>query len=449
MTKLRPPGPSGHFLTGNAREFRKDQLGFLTRSAREFGDITRLRFFHVPVLLLSNPQHIEFVFTSRNFTKSMSLRLPLQRRIFGRGLLSSDGDGWLRQRRIVQPAFHHDRLTKYAETMIDHTRRTLARWQSGDIRDVYEEMKALALKIAAACFFNSDITRDHAIIRDVCKEITSVFETQGSATWIIDNLLPTPKHLRFRKSIRQLDKIIYQLVAGHQRDHSRFDDLLSMLLSARDENGAPLSDQQLRDELATLFFASYEAVALALSWTCYLLAKYPEVQSAVIAELRQVLRGRAWPSPEDLPSLSYTGRVIKESMRLYPPNRSVGREALNDCEIGGYDVTAGSQILMSQWVVHRDARNFDHPEDFKPGRWTPEFTRQLPRYAYFPFGGGPRVCVGQDFAMMEATLVIATMLSKFSLSPADDRVVEPHPVVLLRPKNGIRIKLRDHDHKGD
>src|SRR5438132_6886933 len=449
MRRHCQPGPAGRVLTGNLREFRRDQLGFLTASARKFGDIVRLRFFRVPVILLSNPAHIEWVFTNRNFIKPISLRLPLQRRIFGRGLLSSEGEVWLRQRRLTQQAFHRGRLPKYGEHMSEDAGRTLAGWQAGDVRDIYDEMRALALEIATTCLFNADMSSDGSIVRKVCKTTTSVFENQGSPMWIMNNLLPTPNHLRFRKAMKQLDKIIYDLVIDHQRRHSEFDDLLSMLLSARDEDGTRLNTRQLRDELATLFFASHEAVALALSWTCYLLARYPNVQSAVAAELHDVLEGRPSPRPADLPRLRYTGTVVKEAMRLYPPNRSVGREALNDCEIGGYHVPAGAQVLMSQWVVHRDARFFDDPEVFKPERWTAGFTERLPKYAYFPFGGGPRICIGQEFAKVEEPLVIAAILNKFKLSLIDGRVVEPHPVVLLRPGNRIMIQLNDRGRGGD
>jgi len=351
----------------------------------------------------------------------------------------------LRQRRITQQAFHRDRLEKYAEAMIETAHRTLAGWQAGDDRDIYDEMRQLALEIAAGCLFNADMRRVGSIVSEVCRTTASVFENQGSPMWIIDNLLPTPNHLRFRKAMRQLDKIIYDLVIDHQRRRSEFDDLLSMLLAARNETGAPSDIQQLRDELATIFFASHEAVALVLSWSCYLLARHPNVQSAVVAELEDVLEGRTSPCAADLPRLRYTGMVVREAMRLYPPNRSVGREALNDCEIGGYHVPAGTQVLMSQWIVHRDARYFDDPEDFKPARWTADFTERLPKYAYFPFGGGPRICIGQEFAVMEALLIVAAILRKFQLSLSGEQIVEPHPVVLLRPGKRIMIKLNDRE----
>ena len=439
MRSLRPPGPRGHLLTGNSREFYKDQLGFLTESARNFGDVVRLRFLHVPVWILNNPEHIEQVFNSRNFIKPRSLRLPLQRRIFGNGLLSSDGEVWLRERRLTQPAFHRDHLARYAEVMIASTEEMLAGWKAEESRDVYDDMRGLALEIAARCLFNADMSRDGAIVREVSNTVTDVFASQGGPRWILDNLLPTPNNLRFRKAIKQLDRIIYDLISRHREDKGS-DDLIAMLLSAEDEDGTRMSRQQLRDELATLFFASHEAAALVLTWTCYLLARYPDKQDTLVAELRSSLQDRKAPKVADLTALAYTRMVIKEAIRLYPPNRSVGREALNDCEIGDYHVPAGTQLLMSQWVVHRDSRYFDSPEEFLPERWTPEFMRQLPKYAYFPFGGGPRVCIGQDFAMMEAMLVVATMLQRFKLVLVEGQVVEPQPVVLLRPKNGIKIR---------
>jgi cytochrome P450 len=440
MRRLRPPGPRGRLLTGNSHEFYKDQLGFLTESARKFGDVVSLRFLHVPVFLLNNPEHIERVFGSRNFIKPKSLRLPLQRRIFGSGLLSSNGEVWLRQRRLTQPAFHRDHLATYGEVMIACTEKMLADWQVEEVRDVYDEMRALALEIAASCLFNAEMSRDGAIVREISNTVTKAFASQGRALWILDNVLPTPNNLRFRKAIKQLDKIIYDLISRHREDEQS-GDLITMLLSAQDEDGTGMNRQQLRDELATLFFASHEAAALVLTWTCYLLACHPDKQETLVAELCSRLPEQASPRVADLPALPYTRMVIKEAMRLYPPNRSVGREALNDCEIGDYHVPAGTQLLMSQWVVQHDSRYFDCPEEFRPERWTTEFTSQLPKYAYFPFGGGPRVCIGQDFAIMEAMLVIATVLRKFKLALVAGQSVERQPVVLLRPTNGIKIRL--------
>jgi cytochrome P450 len=441
MKGLLPPGPKRHFLSGNSREFYKDQLGFLTRSAREFGDVVRLRFFHVTVYLLNNPAHIEWVFSQRDFIKPISLRLPLQRRIFGNGLLSSEGEVWLGQRRLTQPQFHRDRLDAYGAVMTDCTNKMMTGWQAGDVRDIYAEMRALTLDVAAKCFFSVELSSDGAIVNDACNRIAEVFARQGSPLWILDNILPTPNHIRFRNAIKKLDKVVFDLISRRRRGEGRDDNLLSLLLRAQDHDGTKLNDRQLRDQLTTLFFASHEAVALALSWTCYLLALHSEIQTAVINEIHNVLSWQRSPQAADLPSLRYTRMVIKEAMRLYPPNRSVGREALNDCEIGDYHVPAGTQLLMSQWVMHRDPRYFDCPDKFEPDRWTTEFTQGLPKFAYFPFGGGARTCIGKDFAMMEATLVLATVVQRFRFVLVGEQPVEPRPVVLLRPDRQIRIRL--------
>ena len=283
----------------------------------------------------NNPEHIEGVFSSRNLIKPKSLRLPLQRRIFGNGLLSSNGETWLRQRRLIQPAFHRDRLATYADVMHACTEKMLADWDGEEILDVYDEMRALALEIAAGCLFNADMSRDGAIVREISNTVTKVFASQGAPLWIFDNFLPTPNNLRFRRAIKQLDQIIYDLISRHREDGESAD-LITMLLSAEDEDGTRMGTQQLRDELATLFFASHEAAALVLTWTCYLLARHPDKQAALFAELSGCLQERTAPEVADLTTLAYTRMVVNEAMRLYPPNRSVGREALNDCEIGDY-----------------------------------------------------------------------------------------------------------------
>jgi cytochrome P450 len=397
------------------------------------------------VYVLNHPGDIEWVFSNRNFIKPMSLRLPLQRRIFGNGLFSSEGKVWLRERRMTQPAFHRDRLDTYVATMNDCSTRMLANWRAGEVRDIFEEMRTLALEVAARCLFNADMSCDGVVVRAVCDTIVKVLAAPGGVGWILDNILPTPNNIRFRKAIGRLDEIIYDLISKRQREDQKGDDLLSILL-ATDEDGTQMSRRQLRDALATLFFASHQATALVLSWTCYLLSRHPGVQELLLAnELTSVLSHKETPQAADLAALSYTRMVIKETLRLYPPNRSVGREALNDCEIGDYHVPAGTQLLMSPWVVHRDARYFESPEAFKPERWTTEFIEQLPRYAYFPFGGGQRVCLGQDFAMMEAMLVIATILRKFRLTLESEESVEPHPVVLLQPNRRIMIRLADRN----
>jgi cytochrome P450 len=323
MKWLRPPGPRRHFFTGNTREFYQDQLGFLTGSARTFGDVFSLRFLHVPVYVLSNPLHIERVFCSEDFIKPKSLRLPLQRRIFGNGLLSSNGEVWLRERRLTQPAFHRDQLAAYAAKMIASTEKMLADWEAEETHDIYDEMRALALEISAKCLFNADMDRDGATVREISDTVTKVFASQGRPLWILDNILPTPHNLRFRKAIRNLDRILYNIVSRSEAA-AESDNLVVRLLSAADENGARMNSQQLRDELATLFFSSHEATALALTWTCYLLALHPDKQEKLFAELCGTLQARTALVFADLAALPYTRMVVKEALRLYPPIGALG-----------------------------------------------------------------------------------------------------------------------------
>jgi cytochrome P450 len=434
--RIQAPGPAGHPLLGNSGDFYKNQLGFLTECAQKFGDVVKLRFLHVPVFLLSHPKDIESVFTSRDFIKPLSLRLPLQKRIFGKGLLSSSGANWLRQRRVIEGAFRHDRLPRYATEMFDCTNRMLSNWRPGETRDVYEDLRLLALEIAAQTLFNVTTARDVLIVRKACDTATEVLSLQSGPIRLLDNVLPTRNHFRFGRAIAQLDRVTYDLISKAQSaEGPERNDLLSILMNARGEDGMQLDPRQLRDHLTTLLFASQEAVALALTWCCYLLARHPDIQTKLAQD------ESAAPGYRAQGDMAYSRKVVLETLRLYPPNRSVGREALKDSEIGGYHVPAGAQILMSQWVVHRDARYFENPAHFEPERWTGEFIRSLPRFAFFPFGGGARICVGQEFAIMETALVMTAIAQKFKWELADGQAIQPRPEALLRPSSGVRMRL--------
>jgi cytochrome P450 len=352
-------------------------------------------------------------------------------------LLTSEGDLWLRQRRLAQPAFHRERIAAYADVMVSYTGRMLDEWQEGETRDAHKEMMRLTLAIVAKTLFDSDVATEAERVGRALEVVNDRFASQGSLVRALDNYLPTPGWIRFQKAVRQLNEIIYRIISEHRRA-SDSGDLLSMLLRAQDEDGSRMTDRQLRDEAMTLFLAGHETTALALSWTWYLLALNPDVEAKLHAELDAALEGRA-PAFRDLPQLPYTERVMKEAMRLYPPAYSFGREAVIDTSIGGYSVPAGTQVYMAQWTMHRDPRYFNEPELFNPDRWSEEFEKQLPRYAYFPFGGGPRLCIGNQFAMMEAVLILATVARRFKLSLIKDHPVIPWPSVTLRPKHGIKM----------
>ena len=441
-----PPGPKGNWLTGVMPEFTRDSLAFVTRLSRDYGDVVRTRFLYLYAYFLYDPRDIERVLVTdnKNFIKPRSMRTPFFARIVGHGLLTSEGDFWLRQRRLVQPAFHRERLDAYGASMVEHAERMTARWREGQTLDLHEEMMRLTMEIVARVLFSADVAGDTERVKRALAEIAEPFSQQATLKWIADNRLPTRVHRRFFRTVGELDEVIYKIIRERREAGARdgHDDLLSTLLAAQDEDGSRMNDRQLRDEVMTLFLAGQETTALALSWTWHLLMQHPEVERKLHAELDEVLGledgGTRVPTFADLPRLRYAEMVIKESMRLYPPAWGVGREAVKECEIGGYRVRKGAQIFMMTWAVHRDPRLFDAPEEFRPERWAGEEIKQLPKYAYFPFGGGPRLCVGNTFAMTEAVLCLASIARRFRFTPAPGHSVSPMPAMSLRPRDGIK-----------
>src|SRR6266705_2809250 len=438
----RPPGPKGQLIGGVMREFNRDTLGFIERAQREYGDVVWMRFLYVPALFLYQPDDIEYVLatTQKNFIKSMSVRSNFFQRLVGNGLLTSHGDYWKRQRRLSQPAFHRERIATYADAMVNYTTRLISSWQAGESRDIHRDMIKLTLEIVVRCLFSADVSNDVDEVGATLKELVKPFASQATLKWILNNRLPTPYHFRFHALAEKIDKVIYRIIAERRATEKDEGDLLSMLLAAHDEDGSQMSDRQLRDEVITLFLAGHETTALTLAWAWYLLGTNPETERKFHAELDEVLGGRE-PAFADLPRLKLTEQIAKESMRLYPPAYGLGREAIEDCEIGGYQVRAGVQIFMFQWATQRDSRFYDEPLAFKPERWTNEFFDRLPKYAYFPFGGGPRACIGASFAMMEIILVLATIGQKFRLELVPDHTITILPAMSLRPKEGIKVTL--------
>lgn len=434
-----PPGPKGNFLLGVMPEFNRDTLGFIEQ-AKNYGDVVRMRFFYLTVHFLYDPSHIEYVLSTnaRNFRKSRSLRTPFFRRLVGQGLLTSEGELWKRQRRLAQPAFHRQRIGAYGDVMVEYAQRMVSNWNPGESRDIHRDMMRLALEIVVKTLFNADVSNDADKVGEVLSRLVKPFASQATLKWIADNRLPTPTHRRFNHDVNEIDAIVYRIIEERRTSGVDQGDLLSMLLSAHDEDGSQMTNRQLRDEVMTLFLAGHETTALTLSWAWYLLARNPEVEQKFHQELGQVLGGRT-PTAADLPRLKYTEMIAKESMRLYPPAYGVGREAIEDCEIGGFRIPRGSQVFMFQWVTQRDPRFFPNPHEFKPERWTEEFVNELPKYAYFPFGGGPRSCIGNYFAMMEVVLLMATIGQRFRFSLANEQRVELMPAMSLRPKDGIEV----------
>jgi cytochrome P450 len=441
-TSHLPVGPTGHVLFGSLPDLRRDQLGFYAACAREFGDLVPLRLAGRRAILVFHPDHIEQVLVtrSRDFHKSPGVRLlqPL----LGNGLLLAEDDVWLRQRRLVQPAFHRQRVAAYGEVMTAYTTARLARWKAGDTLDVHAEMMALTQAIVAKTLFDADVSDEAHAIGDALQILTEDFGARlGSLRQLLPAWLPTPANVRAGRAIRRLQRIVQRIIAARRRTAEDRGDLLSMLLHTQEAaDGSGMSDRQIRDEVMTLFLAGHETTAVALSWTWYLLAQHPEVDARLAAELQSELGGRV-PSAADLPRLRYAETVVTESMRLYPPAYGLGRQVVRPTEIGGYALPPGVIVIIPTWVVHRDTRWFADPEAFRPERWSDAEIRRLPRFTYLPFGGGPRQCIGNAFAMMEAVLLLATIAQRFRLALVPGQRIIPTPYVTIRPEPGPRMVL--------
>ena len=439
MKKYPPPGPKGQLIMGVMREFNDNTLAFIERCHRDYGDVVHTRFLWVHVYFIYNPDDIETLLTTnaRSYRKAESLRSPFFRRLVGNGLVTSEGEFWRRQRRLAQPAFHRQRISSYGETMVQYAQRMLDTWRHGEQRDLSRDMTRLTLEVVVKTLFNADVSRDADHIGQVLTGLVKPFASQATLKWILDNRLPTPEHRRYFNAVSEIDRIVFRIIAERRASGYDEGDLLSMLLQAQDDDGTRMSDAQLRDEVMTLFLAGHETTALALSWSWYLLALHPEAEKKFHDELDEVLGGRV-PDVSDLPKLKYTDMIVKEVMRLYPPAFAVGREAIEETELGGFPVPKGTQVFAFQWVTQRDSRYFDEPAAFKPERWANGMSEQLPKYAYFPFGGGPRQCIGNYFALMEIVLLLATIGQRFRFSLVDKKV-EVLPVLSLRPKSGIKV----------
>jgi cytochrome P450 len=442
-----PPGPPNDSWSGFYRQYSRDPLEYLTRLRHEYGDIVMLRAFNYRVFFVSDPALIEEVLVNqaRKFAKGRILKA--NKRLFGNGLLTSEGDFWLRQRRLAQPAFHRGRVASYAETMVKFAERLLSEWRDGDKRDIHADMMRLTLQIVAKTLFDAEVDRD---AREIGHALEAILELNADFRRLVltPPWLPTRYNLRATLATRKLNKIIYRIITERRASGRDTGDLLSMLLAARDEDGSRMTDRQLRDEAITIFLAGHETTAIALSWTWWLLALNPEAEVKLHAELDSVLAGRS-PCIDDLPRLPYAEKCITESLRLYPPAWGMPRLALEDVQLGEYTVPKGSGVSIAQWVVQRDARWFEDPLAFRPERWDGELEKRLPRFAYFPFGGGPRQCIGNSFALMEAQLVLATMAQKFRFRLDPNHPVTPFASITMRPKHGIRATLESRHSAPD
>lgn len=430
-------------MLGSVFEPKGDTITYLTKCTREYGDIVFFRFLGVPACYLSRPEYIESVLVTQNnnFVKSKDYRA--MRRVLGNGLLLSEGDFWRRQRKLIQPAFHQEKISAYAQIMVDYTQRMLETWNDGQALDMHEAMMRLTLGIVAKTLFDADVSHEAEDVDAALTVLMGKFLRQAGMALLLPTWVPLPTSQLLKRAVGRLDKVIYGIIEQRRASGQMSGDLLSAFLQTRDDEGVGMTDRQLHDEIMTLFLAGHETTANVLSWTWLLLGQNPEVEQKLIEELNRVLNGKI-PTPADLPRLVYTDMVLRESMRLYPPVWVIGRRALSTFRLGDYEIPANTNMLISQYLMHRDALYFPEPERFDPSRWSPTDPRaaSLPRFAYFPFGGGPRVCIGAGFGMMEAVLLLATIAQKFQMEVAPGEKVSMQPSVTLRPRNGIPMKLK-------
>ncbi|MGD8860437.1 MAG: cytochrome P450 [Myxococcales bacterium] len=439
------PRPPGSWLRAHV-QFARAPLEFPLRCAREVGPLVELPMPGMRAVLVSDPESIERVLLRERedyvkdwFTRKLS-------DVLGQGLLVSEGEFWKRQRRLIQPAFHPRRIAGYAQVMVQEAEALAEELRDGEVRDLHAEMMRLTLRIVARTLFGSEVSAQQAAqVERALAVVTDRYMGVMETGLLLPTWFPSPGMARFRRAMRELDALLMGIVRARRRAQREGaapgDDLLGMLLSAQDDDGARMTDEQLRDECMTLFLAGHETTALNLAFTLYLLSQHPEAEARLHAELDTAGDGVA-AGLEALDALPYTRAVIDESLRLYPPAWAVGREAVRDVELRGHGLPRGTQVWIATYVIHRSAEHFGEPEAFRPERWMDGLRERLPRHVFMPFGGGPRVCIGNRFALAEAALVLATLARRHRFELAQDPALELMPSVTLRPRGGLRMRVR-------
>lgn len=438
-TPLVPPTMPGRFLVGTAPEFQKDTLKLLLESLK-LGDFVRMFYGPLPLYLVNSPALVHEVLVQKaaSFYKASNMKLVLGP-VVGNGLFTNDGESWKQQRRLTQPAFHTRRIAEYAEVMTTFASAMADQWHDQEVLDVEHEMAGLTMQIVSKTLFDAHVTQEDETGRAVAT-VLSLSDRRLGRLVQIPSWLPTRENRQMKNAIGHLDTLIQTFIQERRASGEDKGDLLSMMIAANDdESGARMSDKQLRDEAMTVFSAGHETTAVTLTWAFYVLSQHPEVAARLHEELDTVLGGRV-PTFADLPALTYTEKVLKETMRLYPPAWSVTRETIEPVTLAErYALPKGAMLMVNIYGIHRDERYFPDPLTFDPERWTPENEKTMQRYQYLPFGAGPRVCIGNSFAMMEARLVLATLAQRYALSLAPEQVVAPERVFTLRPRYGMKM----------
>ena len=446
-----PPGPTYILPYRLVRKFLHDPLKLLTDISHTYGDIAHFKFGSQNVYLLNNPDYIEDVLVT-NYKKFIKSRgLQVSKRLLGNGLVTSEGEYHDLQRHLIQPTFYPKRIKSYSDMMIKQANDMCNSWHDGAILDIHKEMTKLTLAIICKTVLGYDIDPEHDEVGDALLTCMKYFNRLLMPFGeLIEKIPLLPINKGFQKAKEDLDSIVYRMIKEHRKildkgdDKKSHDDLLLTLLQAQDEEAGigRMTDEQLRDEVMTIFLAGHETTANALTWTYYLLSENPLIETRLQEELYSIFGNSRTPiMVDDVPKLQYTEKLLTESMRLFPPAWALGRQAIDDYKVGGYSVPKGSIILMSQYVMHRDPRYFPEPDRFYPDRWTEEFKKQLPRFSYFPFGGGIRGCIGEPFAWLEGILLIATICRQWRLKHIPSHKVELKPLITLRPKYGMQMKI--------
>ena len=435
-----PPGPKGTLIGGNIHQFRACLLDFLLETARDYGPLTSFRIGPRRVFLASAPDLIEQVLITdaKHYIKHFGARA--YKPVLGNGLVTSEGEYWHRQRKLIQPVFLKARVQSYAPIMGELTERMLDSWTSGKTVLINDEFGTLTSRIALKTLFDLNHDGDRERFNETLRLSFDLMRARLRRIFKLPLWMPTPETLCLKRSISELERKVEGFIAAARARQDMGDDLLSRLMLAQHEDGTRMSDRQLRDEVMTLYLAGHETTSLTLSWTWYLLAQHQRVEEKLVSEWQQVLGGRT-PTVDQLQQLPYTAAVIAESMRLLPPVYAIGREAIGDLELGGYRVRRGYTVLMSQWVNHRDPEYFPEPQQFRPERWENGLAKRLPKFAYYPFGGGQRMCIGSTFASIETLILLATVGQRYRFTVDSEADIGIKPQITLEPANGIPATL--------
>jgi cytochrome P450 len=447
------PGPKGHFLLGSIPEIQQDRVQFLVDLQREYGDVVRIHFGPYQAVVIFHPQAIQRVLqdNQKNYSKETPTYANLSL-LVGNGLISSNGDFWLRQRRLMQPAFHRNSINALGEMIVQQTRQILdgleASAESGQTVNLSHELMNLTLGVATQSLFGSPVRDVDGKLGENISFLMSDTAFRFEHPFYPPLWFPAPRNRQFNAAMQRLDSVIYGIIAGRRKQGGEQNNLLDLMMQSELEadqgTGAgpqQMTDRQLRDEVVTLFLAGHETTAVSLCWTLYLLSQHPDVEARLRGELDQVLAGRT-PTLEDLPRLDYTRMVRDESMRLYPPAWVTERKALGEDVLCGYQIPAGTILGITQFVTHRHPEFWEDPEAFDPERFSPERSAGRHSYAFFPFGGGPRLCLGKNLALLEIQLTLAMLLQRFRFELEPGWQVKTEPELSLRLKGGLRMRLK-------